>query len=220
MSDRCDNGCCNIKELAQWFWPVFKDLCKRHKLLVFVCGVWYGYVGWRDKKSNNPFLWAVKSFLKGFDCKFLSCMILCLLVSEIPFVVTLVNGKWDFSSVALIVPLFSALPALMGMVLLDYLLEPDLSRTILFPAILAMIFMALFGYYYGAVKPSLAGIYVVTMCVFFMSWCIKVGDQRMIEKNDDAQSVLPNVANATPDISHQDVVQRGSKTITINRPKG
>ena len=83
-----------------------------------------------------------------------------------------------------------------------------------------MIFMALFGYYYGAVKPSLAGIYVVTMCVFFMSWCIKVGDQRMIEKNDDAQSVLPNVANATPDISHQDVVQRGSKTITINRPKG
>lgn len=217
MLDRRDNECREMDELAQYFWPAFIALCKKQRICVLVSSFKYGYIGWRDKQSNNPFLWMVKSFLKGFGWKFISCLLLGLIVSEIPYVVELAKGEWDFSSTKLIAPLCSALPALLGMALLDYLLDPNLSRTVLFPAILSMVIIAIFGYRFGFVAPNLTGVYIVTGCIVLMSWCIKVGDQRMMDKHDDAQRVLPKRDESTIEPLVRNMVRRGKKIITLNR---
>lgn len=209
-----------LNDLANSFWPGFKTLCRRKKIYVLGLVCVYGYVGWRDKKTNNPLFWVVKSFLKGFDWKFLSCLLLGLMVSEIPYLVELVNGKFAFGDPCLVEPLCSAFPALMGMVLLDLLLADDLSKTILFPAILVMIILASLGYHFGVAQHSLYGTYAVTGCVFLMSWCIKIGDTRMVgcsESIGDAQKVLPKNSGACMVDVKQGKVRRGKKTITLNR---
>ena len=214
-----DNECREIDELAQCFWPAFKALSKKQKLCVFVLASWYGYIGWRDRKTNNVFLWIAKSFLKGFCLKFIACLLLGLIVSEIPFLVELANGEWNVTSTRLIDPLRSALPALLGMVLLDYLLDPDLSRSVLFPAIVMMLAIAFFGYHFCYVTKNLTGIYIVTGCVMLMSWCIKVRDQRMMDSVEDALKLIPQGEDVTKGTSSsvQNVVRRGKKTITLNR---
>ena len=219
MLDSRNNGRRELDELSQVFWPAFNALCKKQKFCVLVSSLKYGYIGWRDKKSDNPLLWMVKSFLKGFGWKFISCLLLGLIVSEIPFVVELVRGGLDFTSTQLLTPLSAALPALLGMALLDYLLDPDLSKSILFPALLALVAIGFFGYRFGHVAPNLSGTYIVTGCVVLMSWCIKVGDQRMIDwgKDGDAQKVLPNGGNFTMNQFVQNSVRRGKKTITLKR---
>ena len=211
-----------IHGLAQSFWPEFKDVWEKNKIYMSVLVVWYGYVRWRDKKSNNPILWMIKSFLKGFDLKFILCLMLGLIVSEIPFVVELLKSGWNFKSATLITPLYTALPALIGMVFLDYLLEPDLDKAILILVTLVMFFIALCGYHCGFVKPNLGGIYIITASVVLLSWCIKVCDRRMIDedvRHDDAQKVLPHGNDLTTDTAVPDTVRIGDKQIITNRSK-
>ena len=218
-----DNARQEDEILAQLFWPAFKKMTIARRLRVFVKSLKYGYVGWRDKESNNPFLWVIKSLLKGLDLKFISCLTLSLIVSELPFFMELIQNEWNFCNPSLVAPLYAALPALLGMVFFDYILEPDLSKAILIPLILVMLLIAIWGYHCGFVKPNLNGIYIVTASIVLLSWCIKVRDRRMIDEyamHDDAQNVLPQEKDSATGAVVPDILHKFGKKIITKRPKG
>jgi len=203
------------------------DWWRRHRLYFTICVcknkceiLVEKYIKFRECNSDSP-LWYFRSFLKGFRLKLILVLTASMVISELPFVVQLFKSKFDLLSVDLINCLFLALPALIGMVFLDYILE-NLGKTVLLMAILGLAFLGAFGWYYRYIDMSLKGMYVVTGLITFMVWCVKARDPKVMRDNDttrNSSDVLPKDDGAQ---SVQDVLPskwQGKRVVT-ERAKG